>query len=274
MSISPSDTNAADAHRADASRNDADAAERRMIFEAEDVAVHFGGIKAVDGITFGLPEGKIVGILGPNGSGKSTLVGAITRHVPLTRGTVRFLGEDYGADHPHKVPHRGIARTFQTVRLLEERTVLENVLLGTDSLATGGRAARKLAHERSEQAMVRTGCEHLARVRPDELSYGNRRRVEIARAIAMDPKLLLVDEPTAGMGRVEKDEISELMASLRAEGLTQLIVEHDVQMMVDTCDILLAMDFGKLLVEGDPREVVRHPAVQEAYLGKAASKNA
>lgn len=244
------------------------------IFEADDVAVHFGGVKAVDGLTFGLPEGQITGILGPNGSGKSTLVGAITRHVPLTRGTLRFLGEDYAADHPHLVPHRGIARTFQTVRLLEERNVLENVLLGTDSLAAGGRAARQLAHERAEQAMVRTGCDHLAKVRPDELSYGNRRRVEIARAIAMEPKLLLLDEPTAGMGRSEKEEISVLMASLRTEGLTQLIVEHDVQMMVETCDRLLAMNFGKLIVEGDPRDVVRHPAVQEAYLGKQAVKHA
>lgn len=246
----------------------------RMIFEADDVAVHFGGVKAVDGLTFGLPEGKISGILGPNGSGKSTLVGAITRHVPLTRGTLRFLGEDYAADHPHLVPHRGIARTFQTVRLLEERNVLENVLLGTDSLAAGGRAARQLAHERAEQAMVRTGCDHLAKLRPDELSYGNRRRVEIARAIAMEPKLLLLDEPTAGMGRSEKEEISALMSSLRTEGLTQLIVEHDVQMMVETCDRLLAMNFGKLIVEGDPRDVVRNPAVQEAYLGKQAVKHA
>ncbi len=251
-----------------------DSAETRMIFEADDVAVHFGGVKAVDGLSFGLPEGKIVGILGPNGSGKSTLVGAITRHVPLTRGALRFLGEDYGSDRSHLVPHRGIARTFQTVRLLEERTVLENVLLGTDSLTTGGRAERRRAHERAQVAMQRTGCDHLAKERPDELSYGNRRRVEIARAIAMEPKLLLVDEPTAGMGRAEKEEVSALMMSLRAEGLTQLIVEHDVQMMVDTCDILLAMNFGKLIVEGDPREVVRHPAVQEAYLGKQAVKHA
>ena len=256
------------------SRPQNDSAAPRMIFEAEDVAVHFGGVKAVDGLTFGLPEGKITGILGPNGSGKSTLVGAITRHVPLTRGTLRFLGEDYARDLPHSVPHRGIARTFQTVRILEERNVLENVLLGTDSMAKGGRAERKRAHERAEQAMVRTGCDHLAKERPDELSYGNRRRVEIARAIVMEPKLLLLDEPTAGMGRAEKEEVSALMLSLKEEGLTQLIVEHDVQMMVETCDRLLAMNFGKLIVEGDPREVVRHPAVQEAYLGKQAVKHA
>lgn len=244
------------------------------VFEAEDVAVHFGGVKAVDGLSFTLPEGKIVGILGPNGSGKSTMVGAITRHVPLTRGKVKFLGEDYGAVRAHRVPHRGIARTFQTVRLLEQRRVLDNVLLGTDSLAGKSRKERQLALERAEQAMVRTGCDHLAKERPDELSYGNRRRVEVARALAMDPKLLLLDEPTAGMGRAEKEEISALMHSLQAEGLTQLIVEHDIQMMVDTCDTMLAMNFGKLLVQGDPSEVVQDPRVQEAYLGKQAVKDA
>lgn len=251
------------------------APEKTAVFEADDVAVHFGGVKAVDGLSFVLPEGEIVGILGPNGSGKSTMVAAITRHVPLTRGSIKFMGEDYSTIRAHEIPHRGIARTFQTVRLLEERSVLDNVLLGTDALTSKSRAERNLAHERAEFAMVRTGCDHLAKERPDELSYGNRRRVEVARALAMEPKLLLLDEPTAGMGRAEKEEISELMRSLQAEGLTQLIVEHDIQMMVDTCDSMIAMNFGKLLVQGDPKVVVQDSSVQEAYLGKqAANKDA
>lgn len=244
--------------------------EETPVFEADDVAVHFGGVKAVDGLSFSLPEGEILGILGPNGSGKSTMVGAITRHVALTRGKVRFLGEDYGHIRAHLVPHRGIARTFQTVRLLEDRTVLDNVLLGTDALSGKSRKVRDVAQERADHAMVRTGCERLSKKRPDELSYGNRRRVEIARALAMDPQLLLLDEPTAGMGRAEKEEVSELMLSLQAEGLTQLIVEHDIQMMVETCGKMIAMNFGKLLVQGDPKEVVQDPSVQEAYLGKQA----
>lgn len=189
-----------------------------VIFEARDVAVHFGGVKAVDGLSIALHEGQITGILGPNGSGKSTLVGAITRHVPLTRGTLTFLGEDYKGDRPHTVPHRGIARTFQTVRLLEERTVRDNVLLGTDALVRGGRSARREAQERAERAMERTGCAQVADERPDELSYGMRRRVEIARAIAMDPKLLLLDEPTAGMNRPEREEISRRPEAPRRGG--------------------------------------------------------
>lgn len=247
-----------------------DNVEEPAIFEADDVAVHFGGVKAVDGLSFTLRPGEILGILGPNGSGKSTMVGAITRHVPLTRGKVKFLGEDYGGVRAHLVPHQGIARTFQTVRLLEDRSVLDNVLLGTDSLAGKSRKERNLARERAEHSMVRTGCNHLAKERPDELSYGNRRRVEVARALAMDPKLLLLDEPTAGMGRAEKEEVSELMRSLQSEGLTQLIVEHDIQMMVETCDRMLAMNFGKMLTQGDPKKVVQDPSVQEAYLGKQA----
>lgn len=249
--------------------------ERTIVFEADDVAVHFGGVKAVDGLSFKLPEGEILGILGPNGSGKSTLVAAITRHVPLTRGKIKFMGEDYSQIRAHQIPHRGIARTFQTVRLLEERSVLDNVLLGTDALTSKNRSERKRAHKRAERAMVRTGCDHLAKERPDELSYGNRRRVEIARALAMDPKLLLLDEPTAGMGRAEKEEISALMRQLQSEGLTQLIVEHDIQMMVDTCDSMIAMNFGKLLLHGAPEAVVQDPRVQEAYLGKqGANKDA
>ncbi|MFH5821848.1 ABC transporter ATP-binding protein [Georgenia sp. AZ-5] len=246
----------------------------RAVLEIRDVAVHFGGVKAVDGVSMTLSEGGIAGILGPNGSGKSTLVGAITRHVPLTRGELVFLGASYVRDHPHAVPHRGIARTFQTVRLLEDRTVRDNVLLGTDTLAGRGRAARRAAEERVEQAMERTGISGMEKVRPDELSYGVRRRVEIARAIVMEPKLLLLDEPTAGMNRAEREEIARLMHELRGEGLTQLLIEHDVQMMVDTCDHLFAMNFGKLIVEGTPQDVVRHPAVQEAYLGKRAAHHA
>jgi len=254
-----------------------DAVDPRPVLEARDVAVHYGGIKAVDGLSFALTPGKIFGILGPNGSGKSTLLAALTRLVPLTRGGLIFDGEEFHNVSPANVARKGVARTFQTVRLLTGLTVLENVQLGQDlhgaAAANGSPLLRRLRPTRTpsagvSEAIERTRLAGLEKLRPGELSYGTQRRVEIARAIAMGPRLLLLDEPTAGMSHGERREISELLKDLRSEGLTQLLVEHDVQMMLDTCDYVFVMNFGKMIAEGSPASVVREPAVQEAYIGK------
>ncbi len=235
------------------------------VAEARGVAVHYGGIKAVDGVSLGLRPGNISGILGPNGSGKTTLLGALTRMVQLTRGSVWCQGQDYSHVKSDRVITLGISRTFQTVRLLPERTVWDNIILSTDVVfKREGDKVEGLVKD----AIARTGLEGLEKARPDELSYGMQRRAEIARAIAVQPRLLFLDEPTAGMSRKERTDISALMRNLRSEGLTQLIVEHDVGMMVETCDYLYAMNFGSLIAEGTPQDVVRNAAVQEAYLGK------
>ncbi|MFD4254414.1 ABC transporter ATP-binding protein [Amycolatopsis thermoflava] len=244
---------------------------RTALLEVEDLAVHFGGVKAVDGITLQMRPGHIYGVLGPNGSGKSTLLGAVTRLTPLTRGRVLLEGQDYTRVPARKVHRMGIARTFQTVRLLDDRSVRDNILLGQDTLA---RRARRTMGARVDEVMERVGVREVAQLRPDELSYGMQRRVEFARAIIGSPRLLLLDEPTAGMNTAERAEIGTLMKQLRDEGVTQFIVEHDVQMMVDTCDHLFAMNVGRLIAQGEPLEVVRHPAVQEAYVGKGAARGA
>lgn len=247
--------------------DDHETAVAKCVLRAEDVAVHFGGVKAVDGVSIELTAGRIFGVLGPNGSGKSTLLAALTRLVPLTRGRLEFEGRPYDTARPHAIAARGVARTFQTVRILPGRTVFDNVALGAESAGSGSKAERGRARERVRNAIERTGLSGKQRHRPDELSYGYQRRVEIARAIASEPTLLLLDEPTAGMNRQERDDITGLLDDLRGEGLTQLLIEHDVQMMVEACDHLFAMNFGELIAEGEPEAIVRHPAVQEAYLG-------
>ena len=253
------------------------------VLELSDVAVHFGGVKAVDGISLTLHPGLVYGIIGPNGSGKTTLIGAITRLTRLTRGDLRLSGKSYTNRSANELAGLGVARTFQTVRLLPDLDVVQNIRLGFDGRVSanattaeqpGGRgswwqrALGRTAPPEVADAIARTGLQGFERFYPSELSYGTQRRVEIARAIAMNPRLLLLDEPTAGMNQTERAEISALMKDLRSQGLCQLLVEHDVQMMIDTCDYVFAMNTGQLIAQGEPREVVQNPLVQEAYLGR------
>jgi branched-chain amino acid transport system ATP-binding protein len=236
------------------------------VLETRDIAVHYGGIKALDGVSLSFHAGAIHGILGPNGSGKTTLVAAVTRLTPLTRGDLLFDGVSLATAAPHEIARRGIARTFQTVRLLPNRTVFDNVALAVAVRRAGATRSSKRAD--IDDAVERTGIRSLLARYPDELSYGAQRRVEIARAIARKPRLLLLDEPTAGMNSHEREEIAGLLTTLRDEGLTQLLIEHDVAMMVDTCDRLYAMNFGRLIASGTPAEVVANADVRVAYLGK------
>ncbi|MET7992175.1 ATP-binding cassette domain-containing protein [Amycolatopsis sp. NPDC005232] len=253
------------------------------VFEARDVTVHFGGIRALDGVSFGLTSNRIFGLLGPNGSGKSTLLGAMTGLVRLTGGSFKFHGAAYGTQSAATIARRGVARTFQTVRLVPGLTVRENIQLASDrpgALAAAGahrlRGARRrrAAADQAERAMELTGLDGMGGLRPSELPYGTQRRVEIARAIAARPRLLLLDEPTAGMNARERREIADLLRRLRGEGLAQLLVEHDVDMMVATCDHLLAMNSGRLIASGAPTQVVRNPLVEEAYLGGTGAGDA
>jgi branched-chain amino acid transport system ATP-binding protein len=247
------------------------------ILELEDVKVHFGGVKAVDGVSMRLEAGRLYGIIGPNGSGKTTLINAISRLQKLTAGTIRFDGVDVSSAPAHVVSRMGMARTFQAIRLLPTLDVRENVLLGTDELlkADGGgswrergRARRRRAEQAADEAIERLGLNAVAHEEPSSLPYGTQRRVEIARAVASGCRLLLLDEPIAGMSRDERDEIAEVLRSLRSEGLTQVLIEHDLRMVLKTCEELYVLNLGTNLAHGAPAETVALPAVQEAYLGR------
>jgi len=241
------------------------------LLEVSRLAVHYGGVKAVDDISFTVDRGEIFGLLGPNGSGKSTLLAALTRMVQPVAGEFRFDGIDCTHLTPHELGRRGVARTFQAVRLLDDLRVIDNVMLGGDRAWSG--------HQRPTGAdalgaLERVGLAGTALAFPGELSYGRQRRVEIARAIVGRPEVLLLDEPVAGMNRQERTEIAALLRSLRDEGMTVVIVEHDVELMVAICDRLLALNFGREITVGAPAQVVAHPAVIEAYLGRQAAVDA
>jgi branched-chain amino acid transport system ATP-binding protein len=257
-----------------------------VLLGLDDLRVHFGGVKAVDGVTLNVEKGGLFGLVGPNGSGKSTMLGAISRLTPLTSGKIVYDGNEYQRSAASAAARMGIGRTFQTVRLLPNLTILENVMLGANARAFGQSIVRnwlfpwrtshceKLAREAAEEAMDRLELSGTERLYPTALPYGTQRRVEIARALASDPQLLLLDEPTAGMNREERDEIAALLRVLASQGLTQLLVEHDVPMITQVCSHIFVMNFGKLIAEGEPRGVVQLPEVQEAYLGKKVHSGA
>jgi branched-chain amino acid transport system ATP-binding protein len=240
-----------------------------------DLKVHFGGVKAVDGVSLELEPGRLYGLVGPNGSGKTTLVNAISRLVPLSGGTIAFTGRDITRAAPHTVSRAGMSRTFQGIRLLPTLTVRENIMLGADALLGGdgprwrrGAGRSRAVAAAADGAIERLELAAVSGLYPTSLSYGAQRRVEIARSLVGKPSLLLLDEPVAGMSREERAEISTIVRSLREEGLTQLLIEHDLRMIQELSDHMFVMNFGRLVAEGEPRTTAALPVVQEAYLGR------
>ncbi len=244
------------------------------------LTVRFGGVVAVDKVSLAIEPKRLYGLIGPNGSGKSTLLGTISRLTQSTEGAMSFRQKDYTTLPAFEVARMGIARTFQTVRLLPSLSVMDNVMLGADFrffgsgifrpwLIPGWSTSReRAAHAAAEKALARLGIEEYSPMKPDVLPYGIQRRVEIARALAGQPHLLLLDEPTAGMTQTERAEIGALLRRLCDEGLTQILVDHDVGLMVDICDEIYVMNSGRILAQGAPAQVVQRADVQEAYLGR------
>jgi len=236
------------------------------LLELRDVAVHFGGLRALDGLSFSVDEGEVLGLIGPNGSGKSTAFNVITGVVRPSAGSVVFDGEDITARPPHRIAYLGIGRTFQLVRPFPQLTALENVLVGT-YFGAGRLRARARALEHAHEVLGQVGLEEKADVRAGELTILERKWLEVGRALAGKPKVILLDEFMAGISEAQVPEAVELVKSINATDITVVVVEHIIKAITSACRRVIVLDAGKKLAEGSVDEVVHDPAVIEAYLG-------
>ena len=251
------------------------------LLQVEGLVRHFGGVRAVDGASFQVAKGEIRGLIGPNGAGKTTVINMVSGLLTPTAGTIRLDGREIHALRPHVIAGLGIARTFQNIRLFSDLTARDNVLVGQHPVRKASLGARLLmlpaaaeeerrAKERASALLERIGLADRSGERARNLSYGEQRRVEIARALASEPRLLLLDEPTAGMNPVEVQAVAALIKKVAAEGHSVLLIEHNVKLVMDVCDRITVLDFGKVIAEGAPAAVAKDPAVIAAYLGAQA----
>lgn len=246
----------------------------------ERLSKDYGGVHAVEGVDLEIRSGDVVGLIGPNGAGKTTLVNMVSGVVPPTSGSATVLGVPVGRTPVHKVAAAGVSRTFQHSKLFGRLSALENVLVGAHLVSRptflrrlvwlpSARRDERRALAHAARCLSRVGLGDKAATPASALSYGDQRRLEIARALAADPSLLILDEPAAGMNHVEAGALSELIRSLAAEGLTILLIEHNVGMVLDTCDHIVVLNFGEVIASGAPAEIAANPVVIEAYLGSS-----
>ncbi|MFC3674395.1 ABC transporter ATP-binding protein [Ferrovibrio xuzhouensis] len=252
------------------------------LFRADGLAISFGGIRAVDGVSFDVARGEVFTIIGPNGAGKTTVFNLISRIYDPTEGRLLFDGADITALAPHKIAGLGIARTFQNIELFEHATVLHNLLLGRHARRGGNLLAdmlflpsvrrMELAHrEKVEHVIDFLDLQHYRDTLIVNLPYGARKVVELARALCSEPKLLLLDEPSSGLNTEETEDMAFWIQDIRSElGITVLMVEHDMSLVSEVSDRVLALNYGRVLAQGTPQEVQQHPEVIRAYLGGEA----
>lgn len=250
------------------------------LVDFKNVTLQFGGLKAVNDVSFGIDKGSILGLVGPNGAGKTSVFNIITGFYKCSGGEILFDGKEISRKKPSKITELGMARTFQNIRLFPSLNVLENVMSGMHSRTNQGYlgAILRTKAQKKEEALIRSvaestmefvGVSDYADRFAENLSYGIQRKVEIARALATQPKLLLLDEPAAGLNQGERKELIQLIRRIHEEyNLTIFLIEHDIGLVSDISDEVVVLDYGKKIAQGDPEEVFKNQLVIEAYLGK------
>lgn len=251
------------------------------VLSCENVGISFGGLKAVHDFNLTIDEGELIGLIGPNGAGKTTVFNLITGVYTPTKGEIKLAGVPINGKKPHLIVRQGIARTFQNIRLFDHLTVLENLKVAQNkdmnySIFSGMFRLRRFWQEEAEatdkaiQILDIFDMAKFANQRAASLPYGAQRKLEIARAMATDPKLLLLDEPAAGMNPTETDELMDTIMTIRNEfGITTLLIEHDMRLVLGICERLTVLNYGEILAEGNPHTIINDEKVIEAYLGKS-----